>query len=240
MLSRLFAVEMKMKIYGLEKLSMVDFDGHLCCTVFTGGCNFRCPYCQNADLVKARNIKEIPLAEFFSFLEKRKGVLDSVCISGGEPTLQADLALFIERIKALGYKVKLDTNGTNPALLRELMGSGLLDYVAMDIKSSKKSYSAVTKADSALLKKVEESVELLKKGKVDYELRTTLARELISKQDIEEMADWLAGADKLYLQCFKDQGTNLESGLHKVEKSEAEEYKAILEKKIKRVELRGY
>lgn len=228
-----------MKIFGLEKLSMVDYEGHLCCTVFTAGCNFRCPYCHNADLVEGRNLHEITEEEFFSFLQKRKGLLDGVCVSGGEPTLQPDLIDFIKRIKSRGYLVKLDSNGTSPKVIKELVELKLLDYIAMDIKNSKESYRKTANGFFDLAK-IKESVEFLKQGKIPYEFRTTLVKGHHTEKEIKEIALWLKGADKIYLQCFVDSGSCITSGLEKVEKPEAEHYKEILSKTIKEVYLRGY
>lgn len=228
-----------MKIYGFEKLSMVDFEGHLCATVFTGGCNFRCPFCQNADLVNVTNLEQYNEDEIFAHLEKRKNVLDSVCISGGEPTLNPDLKNFIQKLKQRGLLVKLDTNGTKPDLLKELIDEGLIDYVAMDVKNSPALYpktaGAIVNMDD-----VGKSVELLKSNVVPYEFRTTLVSGHHSNESIEEMGKWLDGADKIYLQCFVDSGNCLQQGLQKVPKDRALIFKTILQKYINQVELRGY
>ena len=228
-----------MKIYGFEKLSMVDFEGHLCATVFTGGCNFRCPFCQNADLVNVTNLEQYSEDEIFAHLEKRKNVLDSVCISGGEPTLNPDLKNFIQKLKQRGLLVKLDTNGTKPDLLKELIDEGLIDYVAMDVKNSQEHYQktagAIVDIDA-----INQSVELLKTNVVPYEFRTTLVSGHHSNESIEEMGKWLDGADKIYLQCFVDSGNCLQQGLQKVPKDRALIFKTILQKHINQVELRGY
>ena len=228
-----------MKIYGFEKLSMVDFEGHLCATVFTGGCNFRCSFCQNADLVNVTNLEQYNEDEIFAHLEKRKNVLDSVCISGGEPTLNPDLKNFIQKLKQRGLLVKLDTNGTKPDLLKELIDEGLIDYVAMDVKNSPALYpktaGAIVNMDD-----VGKSVELLKSNVVPYEFRTTLVSGHHSNESIEEMGKWLDGADKIYLQCFVDSGNCLQQGLQKVPKDRALIFKTILQKYINQVDLRGY
>lgn len=228
-----------MKIYGFEKLSMVDFEGHLCATVFTGGCNFRCPFCQNADLVNVTNLEQYSEDEIFAHLEKRKNVLDSVCISGGEPTLNPDLKNFIQKLKQRGLLVKLDTNGTKPDLLKELIDEGLIDFVAMDVKNSPALYpktaGAIVNMDD-----VGKSVELLKSNVVPYEFRTTLVSGHHSNESIEEMGKWLDGADKIYLQCFVDSGNCLQQGLQKVPKDRALIFKTILQKYINQVDLRGY
>ena len=167
-----------MKIYGLQKTTLVDYPGHVATTLFTGGCNFRCPYCHNGDLVIGlEDIEPYAMEDIFSHLQKRKDVLDGVVISGGEPTLQADLPDFIRQIKELGYLVKLDTNGTNPAMLRSLVEEGLVDYVAMDIKHSRAKYASISHAADDSLEAIAASVDYLKEGHVDYEFRTTPCKE---------------------------------------------------------------
>ena len=230
-----------MKIYGIEKLSMVDFNGHLCCTIFTAGCNFKCPFCQNADLVKMQNLNEITQEELFAYLNKRKGVIDSVCVSGGEPTIYPELPEFLKKLKDLNLLVKLDTNGTNFEMLEYVVKNKLVDYVAMDIKNSQQKYFETAGIDKSFsLKNILKSVQFLKQDFVPYEFRTTLVKNYHTLSSIQDMAIWLDGAEKLYLQCFVDGGTCLKSGLEKVDKNEAEEFKNILEQKIKHVELRGY
>ncbi|MBQ7452894.1 MAG: anaerobic ribonucleoside-triphosphate reductase activating protein [Clostridia bacterium] len=229
-----------MKIYGIEKLSMVDFDGHLCTTIFTAGCNLRCPYCHNSVLVLGTNLVEVENAEVFDYLNKRKGIIDSVCVSGGEPTLQNDLPVFISKLKELGLLVKLDTNGTNPEMLKNLVENKLVDYVAMDIKSNKDGYLNSFGITQKELANIEQSIQYLKENHVPYEFRTTITSELFSKEVAQDMATWLSGSEKLFLQCFKDAGTNLKPGLSKIDVGFAEECKNILSKTIKRVELRGY
>lgn len=229
-----------MKIYGLEKFSMVDYEGHICCTVFTAGCNFRCPFCHNADLVEGKNLKQISEEEFFDFLNKRKGLLDGVCVSGGEPTLQPDLIEFIKKIKNLGYKVKLDTNGSNPEKLQQLIDLNLVDYVAMDIKNSIEQYNKTAGKGFYDVERIKQSVDILKQGKVPYEFRTTLIRGHHDEQEIGRIASWLEGGDKLFLQCFVDSGNCLEEGNEKIDKQTAEKFMQILNKKVKFVALRGY
>lgn len=228
-----------MKIYGLEKLSMVDFEGHLCCTVFTGGCNFRCPFCQNSDLVKIENLCMVDENDFFNFLRKRKGILDSVCVSGGEPTLQNDLAEFLKKLKQENYLVKLDTNGTKPELIKSLVKNGLVDYIAMDIKNAPSAYDK-TAGGSVDLNAIKKSVEMLKNNLVPHEFRTTLVAGYHSQCEIEEIGKWLKGEDKIFLQKFVDGGTCLKKGLKEVPKVEAEKFKKILQNYICHVELRGY
>lgn len=229
-----------MKIYGLEKLSMVDFEGHLCATIFTAGCNFRCPFCHNADLVNGTNLVEISNEELFAYLKKRKGMLDSVCVSGGEPTLWNDLPDFIKKIKELGYLVKLDTNGTNPQMLKKLVNNKLVDYVAMDIKNSQQAYLKTAGKGNFDISKIIESVDFLKQNKVPYEFRTTLIKGHHNLAEIKKIAEWLDGADKLYLQCFVDSGNCIADGCEKIEKETAEKFKDILSETVKVVKLRGY
>lgn len=228
-----------MKIFGLEKLSMVDYEGHLCCTIFTGGCNFRCPFCQNADLVNVEHLFQYSEQEFFDYLEKRKGIIDSVCVSGGEPTLQSDLKEFIAKLKARGLLVKLDTNGTNFELLKSLIDDKLIDYVAMDIKNGPAAYEKTAGA-RVNIDDIRRSVELLKTNIIPYEFRTTLVDGHHTIETITDMSRWLAGADKLYLQHFVDGGTCLQQNLHDVPKSEAQKFANILSQSITHVYLRGY
>lgn len=228
-----------MKIYGMEKLSLVDYDGCTACTLFTGGCNFRCPFCHNSPLVvDAVKQIEIPQEEIFDYLSKRTKLLDGVVVSGGEPTLHKDLPEFIAKIKQLGYKVKLDTNGTNPKMLKKLIADKLIDYVAMDVKNSQEKYPITSGIGNLDIKDVVKSVEILKSDVIPYEFRTTLVNELHDVYDIEDIALWLAGAEKYVLQQFNDRGSNIVSGLTAVPVEAAQQYAEILRKKIKTVQLR--
>lgn len=200
-----------MILSGLQKLTLLDFPGRLAATVFTRGCNMRCPFCHNASLVVG-GADIIPEEEFFAFLDERRGRLSGVCVSGGEPTLQADLPEFIKRIKDMGYGVKLDTNGTNPDMLMSLIDSGLLDYVAMDIKSSRDAYARVGGADIDM-EKIEKSINILMSGKIDYEFRTTVAKPLFSVADFVEIGRMIEGAKRYYLQGFLDSGDLIGEGL---------------------------
>ncbi len=205
-----------MKIFGLQKLTLLDFPGHTACTVFTGGCNFRCPFCHNALLVTELDPPvTIGEEEFFAFLAKRQGFPDGVCITGGEPLLQPDLAPFIRRIREMGFLVKLDTNGSFPDRLQSLMEEGLLDFVAMDIKNSLEKYSltAGAEVDTAA---IEKSIDLLLSGKVDYEFRTTVTNELHTEADIEKIAARIRGAKAYFLQNFVDSGNLIGEGLSAV------------------------
>ena len=228
-----------MKIVGFEKLSLVDFDGYTACTLFTGGCNFRCPFCHNGPLVLGvGDLQPYDEEEIFAYLKKRQGIIEGVVITGGEPTLHNDLPEFIAKIKALDYKVKLDSNGTRPEMLERLIDASLVDYVAMDVKSSPEGYPIATGVpfDENILK----SVRLLLKGKVDYEFRTTLVKGLISFVDVVYMAKWLDGAKKFVFQSFVDREGCIEHGLQKIEKEEAERFlKVMLDRGIN-AKLRNY
>lgn len=194
-----------MIIQGLQKLTVLDFPGQVACIVFTAGCSFHCPFCHNATLVKGEG-ENIPEEEVLAYLKKRQGILDGVVITGGEPTIQKDLKEFIIKIKNLGYKVKLDTNGYHPEVLEDLLNDGLVDYVAMDIKNSKDKYAVTVGLQNIDILRIERSVELLKNGNIPYEFRTTTMEELHSEEDIKSIADWLKGAKKYFLQSFKDSG----------------------------------
>lgn len=227
-----------MKIKGLQKLTLLDFPGKIACTVFTGGCNMRCPFCHNASLVTRLDNEYISEEEFFAFLSKRKGILNGVCITGGEPTLQPDLEDFIRKIKEMGYLVKLDTNGLNPDILKSLVNKELIDFVAMDIKNCKEKY-AVTAGTDLDISAIEESVEFLLSGAVPYEFRTTVVRELHTADDIDSIADWIAGAESYHLQTFTDSGDLIKGGFSGYTKKEMENLVKIAESRIKSVSLRG-
>lgn len=200
-----------MILSGLQKLTLLDFPGRIAATVFTRGCNMRCPFCHNASLVVG-GADIISEEEFFAFLESRRGRLGGVCVSGGEPTLQADLPRFIEKIKSMGFEVKLDTNGTNPEMLSSLIDGGLLDYVAMDIKSSPEGYARVSGV-SPDMEKIKRSIELLLSDKIDYEFRTTVAKPLFSTGDFVEIGKLIKGAKRYYLQGFLDSGDIVGEGI---------------------------
>lgn len=216
-----------MNIKGIQKTTLLDFPEKLACTIFTGGCNFRCPFCHNASLVlKAGEVEEISEEEFFSYLTKRKGVLDGVCITGGEPLLNPNLSDFIKKIRSLGLLVKLDTNGSFPDKLEALLDEGLLDYVAMDIKNSKSKY-ALTAGLKDYPEEIEKSIDIIIKKAPDYEFRTTVVRELHDIQDIVEIASRIKNAKKYFLQSYVDSGDIIETGLSPYS---AQEMLEILEK----------
>ena len=201
-----------MKIGGFQKLTLLDFPGKVACILFTPGCNFRCPFCHNASLVTHIEGEEISAEEILSYLKKRQGLLDGVVVTGGEPLLQSGLEDFLRQVKALGYAVKLDTNGTFPERLKSLISAGLVDYVAMDVKNSLEKYPATAGCASLDIKKVEESIDLLLEGNVDYEFRTTVTAELHTPQDIVSIANRIKGAKKYFLQNFKDSGDIVSGG----------------------------
>lgn len=233
---------MNNKFYGIEKLSLVDYDGKVSCTLFTSGCNFRCPFCHNGDLVvNTQNNVPIDDEEIFYYLEKRKKQLDAVVITGGEPTLMVNLEENIQKIKQLGYLVKLDTNGSNYECLKKLIDKGLVDYVAMDIKNSIDDYfNIIGVSNQNLLENVKKSIELLKQNVIDYEFRTTLVNEFHNEKNIEEIGKLLQGAKKIYLQKFVNREGCISQGLSEVEIKKALEFKCILEQYLQNVYLRGY
>ena len=228
-----------MDIYGLEKLSLVDYEGMMCATVFTGGCNFNCPFCHNAGLIR-KEVEMLDEKDVLNYLGERRKLLDAVTVSGGEPTLEEGLIPFIRQLKGMGYKVKLDTNGTRPEVLRQLIEENLLDYVAMDIKNNFDDYMPITAVKINWSNKVKESLEILSKSNIKYELRTTLVKEYHKKTNILQLAEDLKGQKLLYLQKFVDSGGCNQSGLNEIDKAEANDFKQILEKTIKNVVLRGY
>lgn len=231
-----------MKIMGMEKMSLVDFDGYVSATLFTSGCNFSCPFCHNAPLVKGFNdLPYLTEKEVFDYLEKRRGILDGVCITGGEPTLHPDLPILMEKIKNLGYKVKLDTNGTNPKLVKTIDENGLCDYFAMDIKNDRESYAKIIGLDSYDTKKVEQSVEYFLSKKSNYEFRTTLINEFHKKENIFKIAEWIKGSNKYFLQKFKLGDNCLDAdNLSPVDNQTTLEFLEILRKYIPNTQTRGY
>ena len=229
-----------MRISGLQKLTLLDFPGHTACTVFTGGCNYRCPFCHNAELVlRPEEQPEIPEAEFFALLEKRRGLLDGVAVTGGEPTLQPDLPAFLRRIRDLGYAVKLDTNGTRPDLLMQLAEAGLVQYVAMDIKNSPARYAETAGTADPQLDRIRESAAFLLAGTVPYEFRTTVVRELHRPEDLAEIGRWLSGAARYFLQGFTDSGDLIGAGFHHCSREEMDLLLAAVRPYIPAAELRG-
>lgn len=201
-----------MRIAGLQKLTLLDFPGHVACTLFTAGCNFRCPFCQNASLVLPEKFGQ-PLAEeqILSFLRKRQGVLDGVAITGGEPMLHADLPDFLRKLRELGYLVKLDTNGSFPDRLAAVLNEGLVDYVAMDIKNDPDRYAETVGLTVLDLTAIDRSRELLMGSSIDYEFRTTVVRGLHTQESLLDAAQWIEGAKAWYLQQYRSSGEILDA-----------------------------
>ena len=234
-----------MIIAGLQKMTLLDFPGRVACTVFLQGCNFRCPFCHNSMLLPMQGEEAMTPEQLLAFLEKRKGLLDGVCITGGEPTLSPELPELLRQIKALGYPVKLDTNGSRPDVLRALVEAGLVDYVAMDIKNSPRRYGETAGCPGLVLAKIEESVAFLLEGKVEYELRTTVAEGLHRQEDIREMGIWLAQIcpgrkpEKLFLQAFTDRETVLQPGFQPLSEAQMLAFRDQLSPYIEAVSIRG-
>ena len=230
-----------MKISGLQKLTLLDYPGKLACTIFTTGCNFRCPFCQNASLVLPEAESDrMDEEEVLSFLKKREGVLDGVCITGGEPCLQSDLEDFIEKVRSFGFSVKLDTNGSFPEKLSSLLEKGLLDYVAMDIKTSKERYLEVCGVkNEKILENVCKSVEILKNSGVPHEFRTTTAKELQTEEDFRKIGEWLKGEKKYFIQQYVSSGDLVGEEKTPYEKEDLEKFANLVRNFVENVEIRG-
>lgn len=231
-----------MQVTGIQKLTLLDYPGTVACTVFTAGCNFRCPFCHNAMLVLPEQMESDYLTdgEVFDFLRKRRGVLDGVAVTGGEPLLHRDMPEFLSRIKELGYKIKLDTNGSNPALLREIVGAGLVDRVAMDIKNAPESYAETIGFEHFDIAPVEQSKSFLLEGGVDYEFRTTVVRGIHTKESLIGAAKWISGAKEYYLQQFKDSGSLvMGEGLSAYDEKQMHELAEAVREYVPTVEVRG-
>ena len=234
-----------MQIAGLQKMTLLDYPGKVACTVFLGGCNFRCPFCHNGELLGGDFPPLMEDSELLAFLAKRQGILDGVCVTGGEPTLHPGLPDLLRKIKALGFLVKLDTNGSRPGVLRALVEEGLVDYVAMDVKNSPARYAPTCGLDIMDLTAVEKSLSFLLSGAVDCELRTTVVADFHDERSMEEMARWLLAlgggrkAKRLYLQCFVDRETVLRPGLTPPSGEELERFAALLAPAAEEIALRG-
>ncbi|HJB28986.1 MAG TPA: anaerobic ribonucleoside-triphosphate reductase activating protein [Candidatus Blautia faecavium] len=229
-----------MRICGLNKTTLLDYPGKVAASIFTGGCNFRCPFCQNSSLVLSPDQEpELSQEEILNFLKKRQGILDGVCITGGEPTLHKELFDFLKKIKELQYSIKLDTNGSNPAVVKELVKEGLIDKVAMDIKACPENYPNLCGLSQVNLKSIENTVEFLMTGEIDYEFRTTAVKELHTKQDFIEIGQWLKGAKAYFLQAYRDSEEVLQPGYSSFSLEELKEFRGILLETIPLVEIRG-
>ena len=231
-----------MLIKGLQKLTLLDFPSKIACTVFLGGCNFRCPFCHNASLViteRLKNEEYISEEEFFSFLKKRQGILEGVCVSGGEPTLQGELIEFLRKIKDMGFLVKLDTNGYRPEVLKAALEAGVVDYVAMDIKSSKEGYARATGLQNIDISKIEESASFLMEKHVPFEFRTTVVSGLVSENDIEKIGEWLAGDEPYFLQPFRDSGDLISNEFGGYDEKTHDTLLKVLKRHIPNAQIRG-
>lgn len=229
-----------MRICGLQKLSMVDYPDKLAATVFTGGCDLRCPFCHNAPLVtRVAETPELSREAVLAFLKSRRGLLDGVVLSGGEPLLHADAADFLEEVRSLGFSVKLDTNGCHPDALANILERGLVDYVAMDIKNCREKYALTTGVPGFDLTPVEESVRLLRTGSTAFEFRTTVVREFHTAHDIRAIGEWLEGSPRYVLQKFVDSGDLVGTGCHDLEGTQMRELEAAARPWFQSVSLRG-
>ena len=228
-----------MDIQGLQKMTLLDWPGRVACTVFLGGCDFRCPFCHNAQLVTGPAPAALDETELLAFLGRRRGLLDGVCVTGGEPLLRPGLADLLERIKALGFPVKLDTNGSHPDTLASLWERGLVDYVAMDVKNSPARYGETAGVPGLDLAPVRASVAWLLEGQVDYEFRTTVVRQFHDGDSFRAIGPWLAGAKRYYLQSFVDRDTVLRPGLEPPGREALERYLELLRPWVPSAALRG-
>ena len=228
-----------MRIQGLQKLTLLDYPGRTACTVFLSGCNFRCPFCHNTPLLTADAADGMDEEELLAFLKKRQGLLDGVAVTGGEPLLRPELPALLEKIKALGYAVKLDTNGAFPERLEQVVRAGLADYVAMDIKNSPARYAETAGVPGLALTPIDKSVSFLLRDTVDYEFRTTAVAELHDDASFLSLADWLAGARRYFIQCFEPRETVLQADLHAPSPAQLHHWAELVRPNISDVSLRG-
>jgi len=228
-----------MIIHGLQKMTLLDYPGRVACTVFLGGCDMRCPFCHNAELNVASAPAALGEAELLSFLATRRGLLDGVAVTGGEPLLRGDLALLLGKIRAMGFEVKLDTNGTHPESLRALLEQDLVQYVAMDIKNSPAHYAATVGVPGFDLSPVRRSVELLMSSPCDYEFRTTVVREFHDEESFHQIGAWIQGAKRYFLQPFTDRETVPDRTLHAPQPEDLKRYEELLRAYVPSVRVRG-
>ena len=228
-----------MNIHGLQKMTLLDFPGAVACTVFLGGCDFRCPYCHNAELLDGSFPPLMDDAELLAFLRKRRGLLDGVAVTGGEPLLQPELPALLRAIRALGYKIKLDTNGSHPERLQAVLDEGLADYVAMDVKNSPERYGLTIGREDFDVTPIRESVRMLMAGGTDYEFRTTVVAELHDEASFRAIGEWIAGAKRYFLQPFTDRETVPVGGLSAPDRESLERYAAIVRSTVPETHLRG-
>ncbi len=228
-----------MVIHGVQKMTLLDWPGKVACTVFLGGCDFRCPFCHNSGLITAPMGEAVPENTFFEFLNKRKGLLDGVCVTGGEPLLRPDLGAFLSKIKQLGYPVKLDTNGNHPNHMIRLWEEGLIDYVAMDIKNCPERYAQTAGVAGMNIEPIRESVRWLLSGQVEYEFRTTLVRQFHEEADMVRIGQWIPGAKRYYLQAFVKSQAVLAPELEPLSKEEMTRFLNVIRAYVPAAELRG-
>ncbi len=228
-----------MKIHGLQKMTLLDFPGHVACTVFTGGCDLRCPFCHNFELVDGTAPAIMEEEELLSFLEKRRGLLDGVAFTGGEPCLQKNLPELMRKIREMGFAIKLDTNGNHPDMLEKMISEGLVDYVAMDIKNSPEKYAVTCGLETLDLTKIRQSVEILKSGRVDYEFRTTVVAQFHEENDFRLIGQWLRGAKRYFLQSFTDRDSVPYGGMSAPSREEIFRYAQIAQENIPDTQVRG-
>ena len=228
-----------MKIQGLQKMTLLDFPGKVACTVFLGGCDFRCPFCHNGELLDGTAPAVMDDQELLKFLKSRQGLLDGVAITGGEPLLRKDLPELLRAVRALGFAVKVDTNGNHPEALEELLKEGLVDYVAMDIKNSPMKYALTAGLERLDLSPVRRSVSLLMDSQIPYEFRTTVVDELHKAEDFEAMGQWIAGAKAYFLQPFTDRDSVPFAGFHAPSRENLEKYASIARVYVPYTSIRG-
>ncbi len=227
-----------MIISGLQKLTLLDYPQHLACTLFAHGCNLRCPFCHNASLVTKQPENNISKEYLSDFLLKRKGFLDGVCVTGGEPLMQKYVLGFLEYLKGFGYKIKLDTNGCFPEKLKEILENRLADYIAMDIKSSRENYNLAT-GTAVDIAQVSKSADLIMASDIDYEFRTTAVKGIHTAEDFKDIAIWISGAKKYFIQQFSRSGDLISKDFSPFSKEETENFLNIVKPKIPNAELRG-
>lgn len=229
-----------MKICGLQKTTLLDFPGHVAATIFLNGCDFRCPFCHNTELLTGKGNELMSVKELLDFLKKRSSVLEGVCITGGEPTLSgAQLEELMASVKDLGYLVKLDTNGYRPEFLKRLCGAGLVDFVAMDIKAGRFHYGEVCGVPGLHMAAIEDSVSFLMEGRIPYEFRTTVVKGLHTAEDFEDISGWIGGCSQYFLQGFVDSGNVLKDGFSAFSRKEMETFLSIVRTGIPASQIRG-
>ena len=228
-----------MKIYGLQKMTLLDFPGRVACTVFLGGCDFRCPYCHNYELACGKAEPVMEEDELYAFLEKRRGLLDGVAVTGGEPTLSRGLPDLLRRVKQMGFLTKLDTNGYHPQILKKILEEGLADYVAMDIKNSPEKYAVTAGLEKIEMDRILKSIRILMESGTDYEFRTTVVRQLHEAQDFEEIGRMIRGAKRYFLQQFTDRDSVPFGNLTAPDQAQMEAFAAVARQYVPETQLRG-